>query len=62
MVLKIKEDVKCDWDTAVAWAVYAKNHLINNIGFTPAQLGFASNGNFPSILTDKLPAFIAVSL
>ncbi len=56
MVEKIKDDVNCSWDTAVLWAVCAKNNLFNNHGFTPAQLVFGSNGNFPSVLTDGLPA------
>ena len=30
--------------------------MFNNHGFTPAQLVLGSNGNFPSVLTDDLPA------
>ena len=30
MFLKIREDIKCDMDTALVWAVSAKNTLINN--------------------------------
>ena len=56
MVVKIKDDVNCSWDTAVCWAVCAKNNLFNNHGFTPAQLVLGSNGKFPSVLTDDLPA------
>ena len=28
-VLKVKKDHKCDWETALAWSVCAKNSLIN---------------------------------
>ena len=34
-LLKVKEDSKCDWDTALAWALSAKNSLINVNGFSP---------------------------
>ena len=33
-VLKVKEDNKCDWETALAWSVSAKNSLINSKGFS----------------------------
>ena len=56
MFLKIREDIKCDMDTALAWAVSAKNTLINNNGFSPAQIAFGKNCMFPSIINNKLPA------
>ena len=56
-VLKIRDDVSnCDWQTALGWAVCAKNALMNSDGYSPAQLVFGRNGNFPSSLTSKLPA------
>ena len=55
MFLKIKEDIKCDMDTALAWAVSTKNTLINNNGFSPAQIAFGKNCMFPSIINDNLP-------
>ena len=46
----------CSLNVAVAWAVSAKNSLANVYGYSPNQLVFGRNLNFPSILTDKLPA------
>ena len=53
MLLKIKNDVKCDSEIAFAWAICAKNALINNNGYSPAQLVFRCNGNFPNTINDK---------
>ena len=47
--LKIKEDAKCDWEIALAWAISAKNALINNKGYSPVMV-FAHDGNFVEIL------------
>ena len=55
-ILKVKEDTKCDWETALAWAISAKNALVNNNGFSPAQLVFGGNPNIPTTLTSHLPA------
>ena len=56
-LLKVKEDTKCDFDTALAWAVCAKNSLINNNnGFSPSQLVFGRNTNLPNFISKKLPA------
>ena len=35
MLLKICDDVKCSYDTALAWDISAKNSLINQNGFSP---------------------------
>ena len=56
ILLKIKEDVKCDWDTALAWAVSAKNSLVNHNGYSPMQLVFGRNPNLPTTQTAELPA------
>ena len=40
MLGKIRDDIKCDYDVALAWAVSAKNALINNNSFSPDQLVF----------------------
>ena len=56
-MLKTIEDVKCDPEVALAWAVSAKNALQNNGGFSPNQLVFGRNPNVPSVLTDLPPAF-----
>ena len=43
-------------DITVAWAVSAKNALHYYYGFSPNQLEFSKNLNFPSVLIDKPPA------
>ena len=35
VLLKICDDVKCGYDTTLAWAISAKNSLINHNGFSP---------------------------
>ena len=55
-LLKIKEEGKCDWETALAWAINAKNSFINVKGFSPYQLVFGRNVSLPSVVTDKPPA------
>ena len=56
MLLKIKDSEKCDYDTALAWAVSAKNSLVNHNGFSPSQLVFGQNPNLPNFINNKLPA------
>lgn len=53
---KLKSDTASDWDTCLAWALSAKNSLVNNSGFSPCQIVFGNNPNLPSILTDGLSA------
>ena len=43
-------------ETAVAWAISAKNSLKNVHGFSPNQLVFGCNPNYPNIETDSPPA------
>ena len=60
-VKKTLEDVKCDFDIALAMAVSAKNTLHNFNGYSPNQLVFGRNPNYPSFLNDQLPALEGVS-
>ena len=53
---KTVEDLGCEKDMALAYAVAAKNSLQNRGGYSPNQLVFGMNPNFPSILSDKIPA------
>ena len=53
MLDKVCDDIKCDYDVALAWA---KNALINHNGFSPAQLVFGKASNLPSTINDHLPA------
>ena len=57
MYLKIKEDVNCDMETALAWAVNAKNAVINNNGFSLSQTAYGKNPNLQSNVNNNLPAF-----
>ena len=54
MVSKIMIKSKCSLESAVAWAINAKNPLHNVYGFSPCQLVLGSNPRLPLTLTDKL--------
>ena len=56
MLLKFKDSDKCDYDTAVAWAVSAKKSLINHNGFSPSQIVFEQNPSLPNFINNKLAA------
>ena len=56
MAEKIHNETKCSMDIAIASAVSSKNALANVHGYSPNQLVFGHNPNFPSVLTNKLPA------
>ena len=53
---KVKADKPCDWETALYWALMAKNSLNNVHGYSSNQLVYGRNPNVPGVLTDKLPA------
>ena len=55
-LLKIKEDVNCSWETALAWAINAKNSLININGFSHYQLVLWHNVSLSWVFSDKIPA------
>ena len=50
------EDVNCKMETALAWAISAKNTLQNISGYSPNQLVFGSNSILPSVDSDAPPA------
>ena len=56
MIDRIIADRRCSLQVAVASAVSSKNALANVYGFSPNQLVFGKNPNFPSNLINKLPA------
>ena len=62
ILLKIEEDSACDLNTALSWAIMAKNCLHNLNGFSPYQLVYGRNPNLPSVLTDKPPALEGTSI
>ena len=49
----MKEDSNCDWETALAWALNAKNSLINVNGFSSHQIIFSENIKIQSIYVDQ---------
>ena len=53
---KTIEECGCSKDMALAYATAAKNSLYNRGGFSPNQLVFGANPNFPSVLSDEVPA------
>ena len=53
---KTLDDVKCELDMALVWAVSAENALQNCSGYSPNQLVFVRNVNMPTVLEDKLSA------
>ena len=50
------EECNCSLETALSWAVCAKNSLSNVYGYSLHQLVFGKNATFPCVLYDKLPA------
>ena len=56
IIQKVKGEHRCDWHTALDWALMAKNKMLNVHGYRPDQLVFGQNPNLPSILVDKRPA------
>ena len=55
-MMKTKEDVNCNLETALAWAVCAKNSLMNVSGYSPNQLVFGRNVSLPTVEIQDLPA------
>ena len=56
IVLKIKEDIKRTWETALAWAVNPKNCLMNINGFSHHQLVFRQNVKLLNVFHDRISA------
>ena len=50
-----------DFETALCWVLAAKNSMVNTHGISPYQLVFGNNPNFPSTLTDELPALEGIT-
>ena len=51
-----EEDPNVNLNVALAWAVNARNSMINYNGYSPIQLVLGINSNLPSISSNKLPA------
>ena len=61
ILLKVKYDTDCDWNSALSWALMAKNAMVSNLGFSPYQLVFGRNPNLPNVLQDRPPALEGVT-
>ena len=61
LVNKILLDTSCDIETALAWAISARNALSNFSGFSPNQLVFGFNPALPNVFHDQPPALEEVS-
>ena len=61
MMEKVLSDVGCSLEVALAWCLSAKNALLNAYGYSPNQLVFRYNPNFPSVIENKLPALEGVT-
>ena len=61
MMEKVLSDVGCSLEIALAWCLSAKNVLLNAYGYSPNQLVFGCNPNFPSFIENKLPALEGVT-
>ena len=47
------EDSDLSWETAISWAINAKNSLLSVHGYSPYQIVFGRNPNLPSVLVSK---------
>lgn len=56
IILKVRKENGCDWDTALDWALMAENCMHSVHGYSTHQLVFRQNPNLPSVLVDKPPA------
>ena len=61
LVLKILDDVNCDTDIALSWAVAARNAYYNNSGFSPNQLVFGFNPAMPTVYNSRPPGLKKVT-
>ena len=61
MFLKTRAEAKCDFITALQWAVNAKYSFSTVHGFSPLQLVFGRNPRSSNVLTNRLPALQNIS-
>ena len=62
MLTKVKQSENISWETALIWAIHAKNCLINVYGFSPFQIVYGRNPNLPSNIVNKPPALESSSV
>ena len=56
MLQKTYAEGKCNLNTALCWAIHAKNSLANVHGFSPYQLAIGYTPRLPSVLYNRPPA------
>ena len=56
MMEKVLLYLKCSLYVTLVWCLSAKNSLLNSYGYSPNQLVFGYNPNFPSVLNNQLPS------
>ena len=61
IVKKAIEDTNCCFEVTLARTISTKNTLPEVHDYSPNQLAFDRNPNFPSLVTDKLSALEGVS-
>ena len=61
MMEKVLPNVGCSLEVALASCLSAKNALLNCYGYSPNQLVFSYNPNFPSVSENKLPALEGIT-
>ena len=54
MMEKILDEAHCSKEIALAWSISAKNSLLNVYGFSPNQLAFGHNPNFPALINSTV--------
>lgn len=55
-VRRIIDDTRCDVQTALSWAVAARNSLHNFSGYSPNQLVFGYNPSLPNVMQNEASA------
>ena len=53
IILKKRNYTNCDWETALAWGIIAKNGFINVSGFSLHQIVLEWDINLPSTSNDR---------
>ena len=60
MMEKVMLDIGCSLEFALAWCISTKNLLLISYQYSPNQLVFGYNPNFPSVMRNKPPALEGV--
>ena len=61
MMEKVMFNIGSSLEIALAWCISTKNSLLNSFGYSPNELVFDYNPNFPSVMQNKPPALKGVN-